>query len=144
MTQSSKVSVAALSVESLMTGDVICLTPTMTIRESIETLINNRISGAPVVAGDKTVLTVVSESDLMKFAAMNMLETTVQTIMDKLVPASKVVAVRRQDTFKDVFKLFLTNRIRRVVVTDSSGRIQGIVSRSNILKAFMLDTDAIK
>jgi CBS domain-containing protein len=52
----------------IMTTDVITVDPNLTIREAMDVLTSNRISGAPVIAGDE-VVGVVSASDLLMFAA---------------------------------------------------------------------------
>ena len=57
-----------LRVRDIMTTDVVTMDPNLTIREAMDVFASKRISGAPVVAGDK-VIGVVSATDLLQFAA---------------------------------------------------------------------------
>ena len=57
-----------LRLRDIMTTDVITLGPDVSIREAMDALTSNRISGVPVVAGTE-VIGVVSASDLLQFAA---------------------------------------------------------------------------
>lgn len=57
-----------LQVRDVMTHDVITLSPEHTLREAMELLSREHVSGAPVVRGLQMV-GVVSASDLMEFAA---------------------------------------------------------------------------
>jgi CBS domain-containing protein len=57
-----------LRLRDIMTTNVITLDPNLTIREAMEALASDRISGAPVVTGDE-VIGVISATDLLQFAA---------------------------------------------------------------------------
>ncbi len=125
------------AVEQMMTSPVISFALTTTVKEAVYILLTRRISGAPILDQAGRLVTVVSEADLMKFSALGGLHNPISSFQDKLVPTASVVTVKATDTFKDVFKQLLTNPVRRVIVVDAVGRVQGIVSRANILKAFL-------
>jgi CBS domain-containing protein len=55
-----------LCVRDIMTREIVKLSPEATIREAMETLATNHLSGAPVVAGDR-VLGVISMTDILGF-----------------------------------------------------------------------------
>ena len=55
-----------LKVRDIMTKDVVSLAPESTIREAMEALTTNHLSGAPVVSGD-VVVGVVSMTDIVGF-----------------------------------------------------------------------------
>lgn len=55
-----------LAVRDIMTTDVVTVTPESTIREVMETLSTNHLSGAPVVTGNR-VVGVISTSDILSF-----------------------------------------------------------------------------
>jgi len=57
-----------LKLKDIMTCDVVCATPDMTIREAMELLSERHVSGAPVVGGGK-VVGVFSATDLLAFLA---------------------------------------------------------------------------
>src|SRR5687767_7191367 len=108
--------VGTRSVESLMTRKVFYATLDMTVREIIKSLLSNQISGMPVVDSLHKVISVVSQSDLLQFAAVGGLNRKLVDFADKLPSASDVVFVHKNDSFVEVFKKFLTHPVRRVIV----------------------------
>ena len=129
--------VGQILVESMMTSPVVSLNLTTTVKEAIYILLTRRISGAPVLDQAERLVSVVSEADLMKFAALGGIHDPLGNFKDKLVATSALVTVKKTETFKEVFKQLLVNPVRRVLVVDSAGKVQGIVSRANILRAFL-------
>jgi predicted transcriptional regulator len=136
-----KLSVRHLVVDQFMTAKVECVTFAMTVKDCITLFLHKNFSGAPVVDQAQRLVSIVSESDLMKFAAAGGLNDPLQKFALKLVPLSKVVAVNHGAAFSEVFKKFLENPVRRVVVIDGNGKVLGIVSRGNVLRAF-IETEA--
>src|SRR5262245_48536542 len=130
----AKVSTPVLLVESIMTDNVKCVLTSMTVREAIQLLTTNKISGAPIVDNKQIVLSVISEGNLLKLAAGSGLETTIANCMTKLPAASKLITAKKSDTFRDIYRVFLTHPVHRVIVVDDMGKLQGIVSRSNLLR----------
>lgn len=120
--------------EDIMTKDVAAFTMQMTVGEAMEILVTKKISGAPVVDQSNTVMTVMSEFDLMKFAAAGLLNNQIVDVMDKL--PKDLVSVDRSATLVEVFKVFLSAKVRRVVVVDSLGKLNGLISRHDIVSMF--------
>ncbi|HSA48930.1 MAG TPA: CBS domain-containing protein, partial [Yinghuangia sp.] len=58
-------------VESLMTADVVTVDTRTPFKEIVRVLREHRISAAPVLDGDKSVVGVVSEADLLRKEADN-------------------------------------------------------------------------
>ena len=125
---------AAMTVETLMTAKVHCLSPDMTIHEAIGIIINQRISGAPVVDKNRRVLTVVSEGDLLKLASKVGLDATVVSCFDRLVKSEQLFTLKKTDTFAHAYMKALAHPVHRFIVVDDRGHLEGIVSRSNILR----------
>jgi CBS-domain-containing membrane protein len=123
-----------LTVASIMVSDVHAVTLQMTIREAIQLLMKHRISGAPVIDQNHTVVSIVSEGDLLKLAAVLGLEKKIANGLDKLVTPDKLVTAKKTDSFTDVYRTFLKCAVHRVVVIDANYRLLGIVSRSNVLR----------
>ena len=57
-----------LKLRNIMTTDVVSVTPLTTLRDAMELLARQHVSGAPVLAGER-VVGVVSAADLIGFAA---------------------------------------------------------------------------
>ena len=57
-----------LTVEQVMTSDVLVLSPETTLRDAVEALATRHVSGAPVISGGRVVGT-LSASDVLSFEA---------------------------------------------------------------------------
>lgn len=124
-------------VEQVMVTNVRSISSEMTVRQAIQELLKNSISGAPVIDSQKKVLTVVSEGDLLKLAASMGLEKTIYQCMLKLTKTDKLITAKRTDKFTDLYRKFLSNSVHRLIVVDEKGRLEGLVSRSNVLRALV-------
>ncbi len=133
-----KSSVSTLHIFEIMTPEPFTVTLSEPIRSIIKTFIAKKISGAPVVEkGSLKVISVVSESDLMRFAALGELDQPLSDFIGKLAPTNQLVTVQANDPFSEVFKRFLTKPVRRVLVVDKKGHLVGIVSRRDMIAAFI-------
>lgn len=129
--------VARFRVGEIMSSPVIMLYASYTVEESMRILIQREISGAPVVDQNRRLITVVSEIDLMKFAVLGGSERPLSDYFRELTPPNAVITVRKEEKFLEAFRELLVNPVRRVVVVDVTGKVQGIVSRRNILRAVL-------
>ena len=123
-----------MRIETFMTSEVFSVSPEMTVRDAIGLITTKKISGAPVVDSMHKVISVISEGDLLKLAASGALEKTIASCLTKLPKTEKLMTLKKTDTFTDAYKMFLTHPVHRIVITDANGRLQGIVSRSNVLR----------
>lgn len=134
----------AVTVATIMRTHVHCVTTDMTVREAIEVLLVNSISGAPVVDNGKKAMSVVSQGDLLKLAATVGLDKTIFQCMMKLIKTDKLLTIDKTVPFPTVYKKFLTNPVHRFIVVDSMGRVEGIVSRSSVLKMLVKPPEPAK
>ena len=123
-----------LTVAAIMTSKVVSVLTDMTIRETIQLVLKNKISGVPVVDSTQKVMTVLSEGDLLKLAASVGLDKTIFQCMTRLTKKDKLLTIKKTDIFADVYKRFLSHPVHRLIVVDDIGRLEGIVSRSNVLR----------
>lgn len=130
--------VSSLKIQDIMTKNVYLVTPDMTIKTIIDLLLSKGISGAPVIDNvTQRILTVVSEADLMKIAALNGVNDQLVKFLNQLPKTKDLVVISQRDAFAEIFKKFLTSPVRRVPVIDDQGMVLGIVSRRDIIKAFL-------
>lgn len=113
--------------EDIMTRDVITVNPSIKIKSLAKLLIDNQISGAPVVTKGGKILGIVSEGDIVLTKGKD-----AKTIMSK-----KVISIRRDTTAEEIARLMVTHAIRRLPVMED-GKLVGIVSRADIVHAIAL------
>jgi CBS domain-containing protein len=115
------------TVKDVMTTRVIWVTKDATFREMAAALREHRVSAFPVVDDDRKVIGVVSEADMLNKEAL---------IDEPGVMTTAVVAVRPDDTVEHAAKLMYDRAVKRLPVTDESGRLVGIISRADVLSVF--------
>lgn len=123
-----------VTVESLMITDVHSITVDMSVRDAIGSLLKNKISGAPVIDTVKKVISVISQGDLMKIAAGKGLNIKIGACLASLPQTEKLVTLPRSTTFAELYRKFLSHPVHRIIIIDGNGRLQGIVSRSTVLR----------
>jgi CBS-domain-containing membrane protein len=137
-------------VRDVMTRNVVAVSPTADLHETAHLLSENRISGMPVVDDNNRVIGVISEADLLILAGLQR-EHSFRDILRNLL-GEPLLARKRGDKVKDVMsfppvtskadddvrevaKIFDERRIKRLPVVDDEGKLIGIISRGDIVRA---------
>lgn len=148
-----------MRVSDVMTAEVATTTTDTPLREAASTLADRRISGMPVVADDGSVLGVVSEADVLakeqrapenggglarllhhgpaeserkhraEFVGEAMTAPAITT-----VPYASIASAAGQ---------MLEHGVNRLPVLNGQGRLVGIVSRADLVRAFVRSDDEI-
>lgn len=145
-----------MRVESVMTTPVINVGPSTSIGEAAKLMLAHRISGLPVVDGGGRLVGVVSEGDLLRRSELGterkrpwwleffvspgrIAEEYAHTHGRKVeeVMSVDVATARRDASLDDIIGLMSRRRIKRLPVMED-GRLIGIVTRSDILRALAL------
>jgi CBS domain-containing protein/rubredoxin len=113
-----------VTARDVMTPDPVTLSPESSVHEAAQVLSENRISGAPVTGADGSIAGIVSEYDLIARSG-----STVREVMTR-----DVVTVPETSTVDRVRALLVTQRLKRVPVVDTSGRLVGLISRADLVR----------
>ncbi len=144
-----------MQVRDVMTRNVISVTADETVLEAAGTMLQNRISGLPVVDADGNLIGMVTEGDFLRRGEIGTerrrpkwLEFLVGPgrLAEEYVHASgrKVeavmtvnpVTVTEYDSLETVVELMERRRIKRLPVL-CDGKVVGIVSRANLMHALV-------
>ncbi|XP_056160865.1 CBS domain-containing protein CBSX1, chloroplastic-like isoform X2 [Syzygium oleosum] len=132
---------------------------TTTVDEALEMLVEKRITGFPVIDDDWTLVGVVSDYDLLaldsisggsqgdanifpdvdsSWKAFNRIQrllskTHGKVVGDLMTPAPLVV--RETTNLEDAARLLLETKYRRLPVVDGNGKLIGIITRGNVVRA---------
>ncbi|MDQ0563548.1 CBS domain-containing protein [Rhizobium mesoamericanum] len=142
-------------VESAMTPSPITVCSSSTIFEAADIMLANRISGLPVVDDKGVLVGIITEGDFLRRHELdtNQRRSWLQSwlaspgkIADEYVRAhgrrveevmnTQVVAVGLKAPLSDAVRLMERHDIKRLPVI-SDGRLVGIISRSDLLRALM-------
>ncbi len=144
-----------MKVSDIMTHPVITVMPEMTIGEAAELMIGHRISGLPVVNAGGEVVGIVTEGDLLRRAETGTERRRARWLEFLIAPGrlaseyahahgrrvgevmtDAVVSVGPDEPIAELIDAMERRRIKRVPVIDQ-GRLVGIVSRANLLRALV-------
>jgi CBS-domain-containing membrane protein len=144
-----------MSVADIMTRQVISVTPQTTIAEAAQLLLDNRISGLPVVDPGGAVVGIVTEGDLLRRVetgtqrrhshwlefliapgrlAREYTDANARNVGE--VMSAEVVSVTPQEALPEVIRLMEHHHVKRLPVIEA-GRLVGIVSRANLVRALL-------
>ncbi|MBW8017862.1 MAG: CBS domain-containing protein [Planctomycetes bacterium] len=113
---------------TIMTTDVICVNKQTGIYKAIESMVENNITGLPVVNDDMTLAGIISEKDVLSLLYnMEDRPDTVEHYMT-LNP----ICFDADDSLIEIAECFIKNNFRRVPII-SDGKLAGIVSRKDII-----------
>lgn len=138
--------------------------PSTSVDEALEALVENRITGFPVIDDEWKLVGVVSDYDLLAldsvsglrcspsgradaamfpevdstwktFNEVQMLlsKTNGKVVGDLMTPTPLVV--RESTNLEDAARLLLKTKYRRLPVVDSDGKLVGILTRGNVVRA---------
>jgi CBS domain-containing protein len=142
--------VSKIPVGDVMTRNVVTISPNTDLHEAARLLSENRISGMPVVDDQNRVLGVISEADILVLAGMKK-EHTFRDILHHLlgepspvkkdgervgdVMSTPPITTGPDADIREVAAILDERRIKRLPVVDRAGRLIGIISRADIIRA---------
>lgn len=154
---SSQPPVPTHTVAEVMTPDVVTLSSGDSWLCAVRSIIEHRVHGLPVVDGDKRVVGVVTESDLMpkeerldvKPHLLPPLQSprerrrahalTVREVMN-----NKPVTITADTSLGEAGRIMHRKHVGRLPVVDGEGRLVGIVTRSDLLATFLRDDKEVE
>jgi CBS domain-containing protein len=149
-------------VKDLMSSKVVTVTPDTLVSEVAETLHKYHFTGIPVVNEENRVLGTISERDFITSDSHLYLPTYIQMlsnmdyiqgggknlpkVVDQVVNAKArdimnqhVPFARPETTIEEVARMFAEERVNPIPVTDSTNKLIGVISRSDLIKFFSPD-----
>ena len=126
----------APNVTEYMVRKLITFKPDTPITEVIDSLLENRITGAPVLNDKKEVVGLIDDKDclnvLVSGAYYNhpVAKDTVSSYMSNVM---KTIPVHSD--IVEVANIFLHSKYKRLLVLDDNGKLVGQISRRDILRA---------
>jgi len=144
-----------MNAADIMTKPVISVAPEATIAEAARLMLQNRISGLPVTDKSSAVVGVVTEGDLLRRVelgterhrprwielligpgrlARDYVEAHARKVGE--VMTQDVLSVTPQETLPEIVRLMEKRHIKRLPVIEA-GRLVGIVSRANLVRALV-------
>ncbi|MFF9262372.1 CBS domain-containing protein [Streptomyces longwoodensis] len=137
-------------VSDVMTHTVVAVGSEAPFKDVVELLDQWKVSAVPVLAGEGRVVGVVSEADLL---AKEEFRDTDDGGLAERVKASALTAgelmsapavtVHADATVAEAARIMARRHVKRLPVVDGVGLLQGVVSRSDLLKVFLRSDEDI-
>lgn len=150
-----------MTTKEIMIRDVTSISPEISAQEALDLLQKMQISGLPVIDAQNNLVGMFTEKDILSYIIPSYLENVgrfvyqenSKTIKKKFRELSKIkvaklmrreVVTTTEDTaLCELARIMLTQKNRRLLVLDKLGKVAGIVTRYDVLKAMALESEAI-
>ena len=142
-----------MNVKDVMTSDVVTVRPETSLKDVAAVLTERKISGVPVVDGSGKVVGVVSEGDILfkergpsertgvlawfadPYDVEEQLKLAARTAAEAMTAPAKTIAPWR--LVSSAAAAMLDEGVNRLPVVDDEGRLVGIVTRADLVRAFV-------
>src|SRR6478672_3157366 len=121
-----------LTAGAIMTSDLVTVRPDASVQEAIDVLLNQQISGLPVVEDDGRLVGVITEFALLAVAY----DKRVKNHSVRHHMTRDVITVDVDDPISRIADLCIVHRVRRVPVM-KDGRLVGVIARRDVLRALV-------
>ena len=122
-----------LTAGQIMQKPVVATTTRASARDIAAQLVRNEFSGMPVAERDGTLMGVVTEADILRVLGEG---KALETLTAADIMTEKPATVDLEAPIREVIQILQEHRILRVPVTER-GRLVGIISRSDIIRAVL-------
>jgi len=123
----------SIKVSDYMTRQLVVFTPETDLFDAIKQLLNNNISGAPVVDGDNHVLGLLSELDCLKSILSGSYYDEVGGKVGDFM-TKELTTISPSEDMIAVAEMFIGKNRRRLPVVDDHGVLVGQISRRDVLR----------
>ncbi|WGI17048.1 CBS domain-containing protein [Methanonatronarchaeum sp. AMET-Sl] len=122
-----------IQVKNFMTTNVITSTPNKSIKEIAEIMVENNISGIPIIeeSEEKTenreLIGIITKKDLIDYYANSEIDSKISEIY-----TPDVLTIHRHHTLNKAAEVMESERVKRLVVVEENKRPTGIITISDL------------
>jgi CBS-domain-containing membrane protein len=140
------------TVSDVMTHTVVAVGRDAPFKEIVELFQQWKVSAMPVLEGEGRVIGVVSEADLLHKEEFRDRDSFSGDLADRIkagavtageLMSAPAVTVHPDATLAEAARIMARRRVKRLPVVDSVAMLQGVVSRSDLLKVFLRPDDEV-
>jgi CBS domain-containing protein len=150
---------SSLLVRDVMSTSVVTVAPDLGYKQIVDLLVEFGVSAVPVVDGDRRVLGVVSEADLLHKVEFNGADVHARLFERRRQRLAKgkatgetaeslmtapAVTITASATLTKAAQVMEHRNVKRLPVVDDNGNLVGIVSRRDVLRRYLRTDDAIR
>ena len=136
------------TVSDVMTHTAVAVGSRASYKEIVELMNQWKVSALPVLAGEGRVIGVVSEADLLPKEEYRIDDEVLRdrppadtakagAVYAEELMSSPAITVHADATIAEAARIMARRHVKRLPVVDSLGVLEGVVSRSDLLKVFL-------
>jgi len=118
-----------IKAKEIMTRNPVAVGENVPINDIIKILVENNITGLPVVSDEMYLLGMVTEKDILKA----LFEPGSKGKIASDLLTADVIQFDEEDDLMDIFRVLVDNSFRRVPIM-LDGKLTGVISRRDIIK----------
>jgi CBS domain-containing protein len=119
--------------KDIMSSRLIVAREGMNLEDALKLLVNNKITGLPVVDATGNIIGVLSEYDIIAKVGKES-NITAEMFRGQISYTKDVEYVSENTTLNEILDRFITLKCRRLPVLDVNKRLVGIISRRDVMK----------
>jgi PAS domain S-box-containing protein len=125
------------SIAEEMITEVICAAPTTTILEIAQIMVERKIGSIAIVEGDEPLrpVGIITAGDVIQFQAF---ELDLDQILAQAVMSSPLCCLPPTASLWTAHQMMQSKNIRRLVITNDLGELEGLLTQSDLLKSIDL------
>ncbi|MCJ7596209.1 MAG: CBS domain-containing protein [Desulfobacterales bacterium] len=127
-----------ISAKDVMSKRVATVSAEANIKEVIRLLVENKVTGLPVVSENGDLLGIVTEKDILRMLLYDR-DVKEKTAADLMT--TEIISFDENEDLMKIFKSLVEGEFRRVPIL-SEGKLAGIISRADIIKFLSKKTAA--
>ena len=112
--------------------DVLTVGPNEKLSEAVRILAEHRVGALVVTNGDRKIVGILSERDIVRVIAKSGVNSLDQSVRDVMTP--KVKICNEHHTVNDVMEIMTKGRFRHLPV-EKNGQLHGIISIGDVVKS---------
>ncbi|MFF4582646.1 CBS domain-containing protein [Streptomyces sp. NPDC001389] len=142
------------TVSDVMSHTAVAIGRKASYKEIVELMHQWKVSALPVLEGEGRVVGVVSEADLLPKEEFRRADPQLPGQLDEAAKADAVLAedlmsspavtVRADAALAEAARIMARRTVKRLPVVDDLGMLEGVVSRSDLLKVFLRPDEEIE
>lgn len=147
-----------MKIQDAMTTEIVTTTPEASLKDAARELAKHHVSGLPVVDAEGVVVGVISEADIV---AKEVDDTPRGSLLQRFLEgppvddrfyartvgeamSSPALTIARDRPLAQAASTMLAEGINRLPVVDTKGRLVGLVTRGDLVRAFTRDDETLR
>lgn len=119
----------------IMSTEMMKARPDMSIEQALKILVNNKITGLPVVDKEGRMVGVVSEYDILVQLSQES-KVGPESFRKPIQYMRDVEAIQETTRLPEIHRLFIEKRYRRLPVLSAQGKLVGIITRRDLMRIY--------